>query len=476
MRCSTSPDGIYEIHHDLTTQEKSLALERISPISLIYDLSEAVLLLPALKPPMHMQTEPRAKSQQYLEQLKDELTENVLDFWFPRSVDTEYGGFITSYDKTGEFAGNGNKQIVTQARMVWLNARLAGEGYGQEYADLAEHGLEFLLEDMWDEAHGGFYWEVERNGTVSKPNKHLYGQSFGLYALSEYARSLDDDRAAKYAHELVDLMDKHAKDEEFGGYVEYFTPDWTPITEGQTYLQNIEPDWSPKESGDAVLDPTLKLTNTHLHLMEAFTTYYEAFKTERGRQRLHELLTIVTNTVYRTGRRFCTDKHAPDWTPLQDDEEFRIVSYGHDLEGVWLVMEAAAALNISTSLFSELFETLWEYSLEHGYDEDYGGFYFYGGFDEPASFRIKAWWVQAECMISALRMYEHTGDTQYFDVFEETWEFIRQYHIDDDYGEWHSGITDDLEPVGRKGAVYKGAYHNGRALLECIDTLKRLMK
>ncbi|MFC7196660.1 hypothetical protein ACFQL4_21840 [Halosimplex aquaticum] len=75
----------------------------------------------------------------------------------------------------------------------------------------------------------------------------------------------------------------------------------------------------------------MKLTNTHLHLLEAFATYYEVFETETGRCRLHELFDIVTNTVYRTGRRFCTDKYA-DWTPKLDDEAFRIVSYGHDLE------------------------------------------------------------------------------------------------------------------------------------------------
>jgi mannobiose 2-epimerase len=421
-----------------------------------------------------MSLDPETVRNEYRAELERTLTENVLGFWFPRCVDEEHGGFITSYDERGEFAGNGHKQVVTQARMVWLTARLAREGYGEEYREIADHGVAFLLGEMWDEEWGGFVWEVERDGTTSKPNKHLYGQSFALYALSAYYRATEDERAADRAHELVDLLDEHAKDAEHGGYVEYFTPEWEPITEGRTYLENIEPDWSPKESGDSVLDPTSKLTNTHLHLLEAFTTYYRAFGTERGRRRLEELLHIVTNTVYRKKRGFCTDKHEPDWTPKLDDEAFRVVSYGHDLEGVWLTMEAADALDLSTDLFAELYETLWEYSLEYGYDDEHGGFYFYGGFDEPASFRIKAWWVQAECMTSALRTYERTGDEQYLDVFAETWEFVRRHHVDEEHGEWHSGVDDDLEPVGRKGAVYKAAYHNGRALLECIDALDRL--
>lgn len=421
-----------------------------------------------------MPTDLETVKEQHLPELKQTLTENVLDFWFPRSIDDDHGGFITSYDKQGEFADNGHKQIVTQARMVWLTARLAHEGYGEEYRDIADHGFVFLIEKMWDDDHGGFLWEVERDGTPSKSNKHLYGQSFALYALSEYYCTTEDERAADYAHELVDLIEEHAKDHQHGGYVEYFTPDWEPITEGQTYLENIEPDWSPKESGDSVLDPTLKLTNTHLHLLEGFTTYYQVFGTTMGRHRLHELLNILTNTVYRKTRGFCTDKYEPDWTPKLSDEEFQIVSYGHDLEGVWLTMEAADALDVPTDIFMELYETLWDYSLEYGYDDEHGGFYFYGGFDEPASFRVKAWWVQAECMTSALRMFERTDNERYLDVFAETWKFINQYHVDEEYGEWHSGVNEDLQPVGRKGAVYKAAYHNGRALLECVQILNRL--
>ena len=402
--------------------------------------------------------------------------DDVLDFWFPRCVD-DHGGFLTSYDREGGFAGNGHKQVVTQARMVWLTARLARTDYDgrrEELLDIADHGLDFLLDAMWDDEHGGFYWETERDGTVSKPNKHLYGQSFGLYALAEYHRATGDDTAAEYAHDLVELLDREAKDDEHGGYVEYFTPEWKPITEGQTYLENIEPDWSPKESGDTALDPRLKLMNTHLHLMEAFTTYHRAFGTRTGRERLHELLDVLTNTVYRKGRGFCTDKYDPDWTPKLDGEEFEVVSYGHDLENVWLSMEAADALGLSTDLFRELYETLWDYSLEYGYDHERGGFYFYGGFDEPASFRVKAWWVQAECMTSALRTYERTGEERYLDVFAETFDFLDEYGIDHEHGEWYSGVTDDLEPVGRKGAVYKAAYHNGRALIECIEALDRL--
>jgi len=411
----------------------------------------------------------------YADQLETILTDTILDFWFPRCVDEDHGGYVLGYDAAGQRNGQDHKMIVSQARMVWFSARLHREGYGDgEYRNAADVGFEFLTESLWDDDHGGFYWETERDGTVTKPNKHLYGQSFGLYALSEYYRATGRETARDLAVELYDTIEHEAKDDEYGGYVEYFTPGWEPITEGQTYLENIEPDWSPKESGDAVLDPTLKLMNTHLHMMEAYTTFHEAIGTETSADRLQELVHINTSTVVRHGLTACSDKYEPDWTPKLDDEDFCIASYGHDLENIWLVMEAADALDMSDAIFTNLFEALFDYSLEYGYDEDHGGFYFYGPFGEPATNTIKAWWVQAECLTSALKMYAHTDETRYRDVFEQTFAFITDYQIDWEDGEWHSGVDDDLDPVGRKGAEYKAAYHNGRAVLECLDVLDSL--
>jgi len=72
---------------------------------------------------------PHDLAAEYLPRLEADLRETVLEFWYPRAVDETHGGFLTSYDVDGEFAGNDRKMIVTQARMVWFSARLAREGY-----------------------------------------------------------------------------------------------------------------------------------------------------------------------------------------------------------------------------------------------------------------------------------------------------------------------------------------------------------
>ena len=131
----------------------------------------------------------------------------MIAFWYPKSIDREDGGYLIDFDAHGAFKGEGPKMIVTQARMLWLSSRLIREGRGgDQMREAARQGYRFLMDHMWDQEHGGFYWEVDRAGRrVVAPHKHLYGQAFGLYALSEYARATGDAQALADARRLFDL-------------------------------------------------------------------------------------------------------------------------------------------------------------------------------------------------------------------------------------------------------------------------------
>ena len=395
----------------------------------------------------------------YIPRLEKILTENIAPFWYEKSLDRDRGGYIVSFDSQGRLKEPVTKMIVTQARTLWLFSRLARAGYRRkEHLDAAELGYEFLTEKMWDRANGGFYWEVDVTGDRQlKPRKHLYGQSFGLYALSEYYLASGKKEALDFAVRFFNLLEAKAHDKTCGGYVEFFNPDWTAPPAGEsTYL------------GDPV---GFKLMNTHLHLLEALTTFYRASKLPLARERLLELIHIQSNTVVRKDLGGCTDKYERDWTPRLDGNYAR-VSYGHDIENIWLLMDACDAAGVSNYPFRDLYETLFDYSLKYGYDRDKGGFYYTGPFNEPADNRDKSWWVQAEVIVSALHMYRHTKDPKYLSVFEKTFELIDTKLVDRAHGEWHAGIAPTGQPYGDKANPWKGGYHNGRAMIECIRILK----
>jgi mannose/cellobiose epimerase-like protein (N-acyl-D-glucosamine 2-epimerase family) len=216
----------------------------------------------------------------------------------------------------------------------------------------------------------------------------------------------------------------------------------------------------------------MKLMNTHLHLMEAMTAFYRANPLPLARERLLELITIQSNAVVRKKIGACTDRYARDWTPILEGPG-AVVSYGHDLENVWLLADAADAAGIPNAPHLDLYRTLFDYSLQYGYDRDRGGFYESGPFNQAADRRDKTWWVQAEALVSALYMYRLTGEQKYREVFVKTLDFIDRFQTDWTHGEWHPTVTPAGEGKGDKANAWKAGYHNGRAMIECLELLKR---
>jgi mannobiose 2-epimerase len=392
--------------------------------------------------------------------LRKILNRNIAPFWYPRCLDRENGGYRLNFGPSGEQRSLQNKMIVTQARMLWYFSRMARAGYaGKEYLEAADLGYRFLRDRMWDEENGGFYWQVDAGGEkVLTPQKHLYGQAFALYGISEYYLATQRKDVLDFAERIFGVLETRAHDSELGGYTEYFNRDWTPPPAG-----SVSPMGSPAG---------VKLMNTHMHLMEAMTTFYRASKTPAARERLLELIAIESNSVVRKRTGACTDRHERDWTPVLD-AGFAVVSYGHDIENAWLILDACNAAGIPPSLYRDLCTTLWNYALRYGYDDLSGGFYYSGPFNQGANSLEKNWWVQSEALVSALHMHRLTGDPRYLRVFDRTLDWVERYQIDPVSGEWHETVSLAGAARGDKGHTWKAAYHNGRAMIECLELLKK---
>lgn len=389
-------------------------------------------------------------------ELRRNLEENIVPFWFPRCVDHENGGYIVSYGPRGEPKGPGVRAVVTQARMVWLFARLARQGYRRaEMLTAADHGFRYLRDVMWDQDHGGFVWSVDAAGRRLAPNKHLYGQAFALLALSEFARAAGRAEPLELALRLFDVIEEKCHDPRYGGYREYFLPDWTDSpADVPSYLDQR---------------PGMKLMNTHLHVMEALTGLLRACGRPLVQRRLAELIDILSRRVVREGGAPCTDQHEADWTPIIHDRT--LASYGHDLENVCLLADALDELDRPPAPHFRLFGDLWGYALRYGYDGTHGGFFHAGPLGQPASDRRKIAWVQAEALVSALSMYRWFGDARYRDVFVGTWRFVNRVQTDWVHGEWHDVVVDGRPEARDKAGPWKAAYHNGRAMVECLRLL-----
>ena len=404
------------------------------------------------------------------------LAEKMIPFWLDRSIDKQFGGFITSFDEHGCFDGNGIKNIVTQSRMIWGFSYLLPFAKANDRDNMkraAQQGVDFLMNHFYDRKHGGFYWQVKRDGTIMDAAKLTYGVGFAVYALSEYAKIYEDHKILDIAYETFDIIQKYACDTRYGGYYE-----------------NMENDWSiasDQNGGDR------KSLDIHMHLLEAFTTLADTSKMEIHRRRLKEVLDLImdhmVNHEYGYGysqfdiafqlmpsRNIPRTWNAERGSILADSLPDRITSYGHNVELSWLANQAISVLGIDRKMYKPTLTKLLDHCLKHGYDDELGGIYRDGLGDEGVLVTDKEWWQNFEALVGFSNGYLLTGDNAYLDVFKGTWDFIKQYFLDFKFGESKELLNKDgAVKIGNLGNPWKGIYHTGRALAESIQRLETII-
>ncbi len=401
------------------------------------------------------------------------LRRDVLDVWFPRTVDNENGGFHPDF--TREWtpgAKSGGKFSVFQGRMTWISAQVAMRRpeLKEKFLPIAQHGVRYLDETLWDKQYGGFYWGLDDHGKISPyytDGKHLYGISFGLYGAAAAYQATQDPKALELAQKAFRWIDEHGHDSKNGGYFEWLTREGKPIV-GDPDAVVLQP------IPVAEFPIGYKSMNTHIHLLEAFTQLYEVWKDDTLRQRLEELLTINRDKICLPPgvmNLYFTN----DWRAFPDHD-----SYGHDIETAYLMLEAEDVLGRGHDPKTEhMAKLLVDHALANGWDVSYGGFYQDGTtFGKPES-RLKEWWVQMEGLNSLLLMHEKYGQQTdaYFKAFQMQWQFIKNYQIDSQFHGVFEMVGPDGKPVNaNKGRIWKAAYHDGRTLLNVSERLQRLAK
>ena len=168
----------------------------------------------------------------------------------------------------------------------------------------------------------------------------------------------------------------------------------------------------------------------------------------------------------RTG----TDRYLRDWRRAGGRDALK-VSYGHELERIWMLLDACQAIGIAPETMLGLVRGVFEATCRFGYDRKSGGFYTSGRLGRPAFDRRKYWWEQAEALVATATLYRLTGDTQYAHRFLRTLQWIARSQVDWRGGEWHRVIDERGLPEGPKADPWKTPYHNGRAMLLSLELL-----
>lgn len=389
------------------------------------------------------------------------LRRTVFDFYYPGCVDVAGTGYFEEW-RDGRFVPRGEKFLTLQARQLWFFSILAAENIERaKCLEAAFPGYVLMDVAFRDGRNGGYFAKVDDLGKPVDMRKHAYLNSFALYALVAYYQATRDRVVLRRAQDLFQVLDRRAHDGVNGGYHEFFEADWKPVTSvGRgTYVGALG----------------TKTYNTHLHLLESFTALYRVWPDARLRERLAELVHINTTTVQHPVSRCNIDGWWPNWRMVDEPKNLR-ASYGHDVECLWLGLDAVRALGWSESLYRGWAVSLGDYSLQHGFDADHGGFFYTGPLGEAADDTRKEWWVQAEALVGMLELYRMTGDARYYRAFSATLDFITRHQVaPEGRGWWATRGADGAATAGEsRTSMWQGAYHNGRALLLSAKLLENL--
>lgn len=395
--------------------------------------------------------------QALLPEFKNILEQNILAYWLTHGLDERNGGFIGHVDFNNQKDFNAPKGCVLNARILWTFSAAYRALPKPEYLAAAQRAFDYLLAYFEDHDHGGVYWSVAANGQKLNPRKQIYAQAFAVYALSEYYAASANALALNKAKEFFGLMEKHCVEHEHGGYVEALGEKWEPIAD----VRLSEKDANEKKS-----------MNTHLHVLEAYTNLARVWPEPRVHAALQQLIRLFLDRIVDARHNHFNLFFDEAWQVRS-----RVVSYGHDIEGAWLLEEAARVYG-EAALLAEVRACslrLLEAALE-GLDED-------GGLMNETNRATghldsdKHWWQQAEALVGLLNGYELTRSEKYFERFFAVWDFIKRRIIDHERGEWYWKVNRSGAPLSEdeKIGFWKCPYHNSRACLEASARLEHLL-
>jgi len=382
--------------------------------------------------------------------LKKELDielKNILSYWTENTIDKEFGGFLGKRDHYNKVVEKASKGVILNTRILWSFSAATNHLKTDTYKDVCDRSFKYLKDFFNDKINKGVYWEVDYLGNPINKRKQVYAQSFTIYALSEYYIFSKNEEAKTWAIELFNQLEKYAKDSVNEGYFEAFNEDWSPIEDMRL---------SDKDMNAS------KTMNTHLHVLEAYTSLLKIYDNNELKASLKMLVKVFLEKFLNTKNHyelFFDD----NWNLLSNS-----VSYGHDIEAAWLVIDAAKLIDDSELLHlsEEVAVKVADTFLLEAIDKE-GAVINEKNLTTNHIDTDRHWWPQVEALVGLKYANDLKSDEKYISSSLKIWDFTKKNLIDYKNGEWFFRVDEkgNVYKSEDKVSMWKAPYHTSRACI-----------
>ncbi len=371
--------------------------------------------------------------------------EKCTEFWLKNGMDEVNGGVYTCLDRFGKVYST-DKSVWMQGRCAWTFSFLCARyGVRAEWLAAARSCLDFLEKYCLNKsADDRMYFTVTADGKPLRQRRYFYSETFYSMANAEYYGVTGERehllRARRAYERYFDLWQGNIKDPTGLG------PKGIPET----------------RTGRAFGLPMIYLNMTSV--LSRVDPERKALYEERAKLCVEDIFRYHVHPELK-----CTlENVGPAGEARLDFTEGRIVNPGHDIEGVWFMLEHAK--RTGDKALVEKCEQVYNFAMDAGWDKEYGGLLYFvdakGLPPEAYEHDMKLWWPHNEILISSLMLFRDTGKEKYLDDFYRTLEWCKTYFADPENGEWYGYLRRDGKPTepSTKGSTFKGPFHLPRCL------------
>jgi N-acylglucosamine 2-epimerase len=360
-------------------------------------------------------------------------------------MDRKYGGYFTRLERDGKPYAY-DKDMWMTAREIWMFSHLYNN-YKKEpdWIANARHGLDFMLKYAFI-PDGKMYFRLNRQGRHVSRVLSLYTEVFASIAVAEFSYIDKNESLHKRAIEMYDRLIPRlgqATDTPLLGY------------------------------------PIAAEFHLHAHDMCRMTVawvYNVLWPNQRFAEDIKRSYESILEKHWKPDRRALLENVAMDGSPLLDLPEGRMFHPGHAIESAWMMMEVAIKGNNNELMVSAI-EILLA-SLEHGWDQEYGGIRYITNIDWTPCHNLEAdlklWWPHGEALYALLLAWAKTGREDLGQWYEKVHDYTFNNFPDQEYGEWFGYLNRAGSKIwSAKANGWKGFFHLPRILFRCYQLLEQ---